>query len=115
MTNWLKGKWVARQVKQPRPLPVGMKEFDEWADRLITGSMLPADKESLKFALASLVLTIGPTESHKPDAFFIHGLRKAAANQIAHAKMQEMHASAKERLTKEDKALSLVKPPEEAS
>ena len=47
-------------------------------------------RESQKFTLATMIMHLGPTESHKEDAFFIHTLRKAAANEVAHAKMMEL-------------------------
>lgn len=93
---------IVAGIMEPKSLPVGMTEFEEWANRIILGSLLQADTESMKFTLASMILSLGPTESHKPDAYFIHGLRKAAANQIAHANQQAIHKAAKERLAKEE-------------
>lgn len=77
-------KEILRQMNEPRPLPMGMKEFDEWAERILSGAMVPStDKESLKAVLASMLLALGQTEDHKPDAYFIHLLRKAATNEVA--------------------------------
>lgn len=112
---------LVKQMNEPMPLPVGMTEFDGWAKRIIQGSMLQADEESMRFTLASMILTLGPTESHKPDAHFIHGLRKAAANQIAYANQQAIHKAAKDRLAKNELlkavgtggSLSLVKEADE--
>lgn len=89
---------ITSQLNEPRPLPMGRKEFDEWSHRVITGAMLPqaADEDaesfynSQKFAIAGMIMHLGPTESHKPDAFFIHSLRKVACNQVAHTLMQEI-------------------------
>jgi len=95
---------IADQLTTPRPLPTGMQEFEEWSDRIISGTLLTADAESMKFALANLILHLGPTESHKPDGYFIHSLRKYACNQIADAKRQEISAKAKARLAAEEAA-----------
>src|SRR6185312_2319412 len=75
---------IAQQLLEPRPLPLGRQEFQDWSDRLISGAMLPIDseadpeifKDSQRFALADMIMHLGPTESHKPDSFFIHSLRK---------------------------------------
>lgn len=82
-------KAVIGQMNEPRPLPMGQKEFVEWTDRIISGALIPCDdRESLVGALSAMLMNLGPTESHKPDAFFIHSLRKAATNQVAHANFQ---------------------------
>lgn len=89
---------IVDQLNEQRPLPMGRKEFDDWSQRLIAGSMLPPasdeDAESFyksqQFALANMIMHLGPTESHKPDAHFIHAMRKVVANQVAHTMMQEI-------------------------
>lgn len=89
---------ILAQMNEPRPLPLGRKEFGEWAHRIIGGACLPVVEgedpiafiESQKFALATMIMHLGPTESHKPDAYFIHSLRKSASNQVAHTLLQEM-------------------------
>lgn len=93
---------------------MGRKEFEEWSDRIIAGAMLTATAESQKFTLANLLLHLGPTESHKEDAFFIHSLRKFAVNQIADTMRCDIRDTAKARLDKEEqeKKLKLVEPGE---
>lgn len=95
---------IKSQLNERRPLPMGRKEFEEWSDRIISGAMLEATPESQKFTLANLLLHLGPTESHKEDAFFIHSLRKFAVNQVADAMRIEIRDTAKERLAKEEEA-----------
>lgn len=105
------------QMNEPRPLPMGRKEFEEWSDRIISGALIPnaAGKvfqiaglegdeddyavhyESQQFALANMLMHLGPTESHKPDAYFIHSLRKFAINQVADTIRKELHEKAKAR------------------
>lgn len=97
---------ILEQLNEPRPLPMGRKEFDEWADRLISGALVTADAPSQKFALANMLLHLGPTESHKPDAHFIHSLRKFAVNQVADAVRKELHEEAKARTAAEEAAKS---------
>ncbi len=104
-TNATSKTKIIDQMNESRPLPMGRKEFDEWSERIIAGALIPnaAGKvfqiagleawdpdseysihlEGQKFALANMLMHLGPTESHKPDAFFIHSLRKFAINQVA--------------------------------
>lgn len=96
---------ILEQMNEPRPLPLGRQEFEEWSDRIISGACIPggeedpiAFKEGQKSALAHMIMHAKPTESHIADAHFIHSLRKAAANQVAHAIAQELLDKAKKRL-----------------
>lgn len=82
---------IVDQMNEPRPLPMGVAEFDAWAERIIAGALIPTeDKDSLIAALATMLMNLGPTEDHKPDAYFIHALRKAATNEIAHHVFQDI-------------------------
>lgn len=85
---------IRDQLREPRPLPTGMTEFEEWSDRIISGTMLTAEKDSLKFALASMLRSLPATEDHKEDIFFIKHLRRSAVEQIALAKMQALKEAA---------------------
>jgi hypothetical protein len=115
------------QMLDPMPLPMGRKEFDEWAVRIISGALVPNEDgmyvyhnypdatdeqkrkldiflDSQMFALANMLLHLGPTESHKPDAFFIHSLRKFAVNQVADTVRKQLHEVAKARTKAEEDA-----------
>lgn len=95
---------IVAQMSEPRPLPMGITEFNIWSDRLIAGAMVTATVESQKATLASMILHLGPTEDHKPDAYFIHSLRKLAANQVANEVFTQIRQQVKERLAKEEQA-----------
>jgi hypothetical protein len=102
---------IIEQMNEPRALPMGRKDFEEWADRIISGALIPGGSddpdvfvESQKFTLANMLLHLGPTESHKPDAHFIHSLRKFAINQVADTVRKELHEEAKARTQAEEKA-----------
>ncbi len=78
-------------IHEPRALPMGVKEFHEWSERIISGALVPgATEDSLKFALAEMIMHMPPTESHQADIVFIHRLRKGAANQVAFQMMHEL-------------------------
>lgn len=81
---------MTEQFLEKNPLPIGRKEFEIWSDRIIEAAVVEAEKDSLKYSLAAMVMHLGPTEAFREDAFFILQLRKAAANQTAHAMMQEL-------------------------
>lgn len=100
---------IIDQMNEPRALPMGLSEFHQWSDRIISGAVVPGGKEdpevflqSQKFALANMLMHLGPTESHKPDAFFIHSLRKFAVNQVADTIRKELHEAAKARTAAEE-------------
>ena len=80
----------------PTPLPVGVTEFNQWADSIIELSGRFADDASLRQALANMVIHASPlkgTDTPRasiPKAFFVKGLRKGAANQVASYVFQEI-------------------------
>lgn len=74
----------------PRRLPVGMTEFDKFADRIIRLSGEFADRDSMKFAIASQVIHLGPQKAYVADRFFIKSMVKAAANQVASQAFQDI-------------------------
>lgn len=102
--SWTPKEVIIDQMNEPRPLPMGRADFEEWANRIISGALIPGgeeDKEAFiegqKFALANMIMHLGPTESHKPDAYFIHQLRKVAVNQVADSMRVELREAAKAR------------------
>lgn len=108
---------ILDQLNEPRPLPIGRAEFEAWSDRIISGAMMKAGegdgdaaifKKSQVYALAGMLMHLGPTESHKPDAYFIHSLRKYAINQTAHTILQEINIERKAVLAAQE-GLKVVK------
>lgn len=82
-------------------LPVGVTEFHEWADRIISGSMLPATPESLKYALSVMICELPVSCNAETDAYFIQRLRKSAANQVAIYYREKIFPEVKARLAQE--------------
>lgn len=74
----------------PTSLPVGMKEFDAFSKSivLLVGNL--ADEDSLKFAMSSMIMHLGPQRSTIPKNYFVQSLRKTAANQVAHAVLMDL-------------------------
>src|ERR1700678_3842729 len=86
---------ISDQMREQTPLPLGMTEFDEWSNRIISGALVTADHDSQKFALASMIKMMGPTEDHKEDIFFMKSLRRSAMEQIATAVQHQIRDAAK--------------------
>lgn len=82
-------------MTEMRALPMGRAEFEAWSDRIISGALVAADARSLKFALANMILHLGPTEDHKEDIYFIKHLRKVSVNQVADAIANEIREEKK--------------------
>lgn len=99
---------ISDQMSEPRPLPMGVKDFHEWADRIISGAMVPAEPLSLKFALAEMIMHLKPTQDFCDDAYFIHCLRKGAVNQVAFAMMQEIRESRKIALARAEESSQTI-------
>lgn len=100
---------IVDQMTEPRPLPMGRAEFEVWSDRIIAGGLCTADRSSQRFVLANMLMHLGPTECHKPDAHFIHSLRKFAVNQVADEIRQEIFKETKARKEAEE---AQVAPPQ---
>lgn len=79
-------------------LPVGMTEFNEFADRIISKAGNFADRDSMVYALA-MELIHGDPKTQFSDDYFVTRLRKVAANQVASQAVNEIkqkHAEAQE-------------------
>lgn len=89
-------------LTEKRALPVGIKEFHEWSDRIISGACLTATPESQKFALANILINLQATVAFEADIYFIHCLRKTAVNQVADGIRNMIREDAKARLAAEE-------------
>lgn len=102
-------KAILNQLTERRPLPMGRQEFEEWSDRIISGALIPgATPASQKFALADMLLHLGPTVAFEQDGYFINCLRKFAVNQVADTMRKEIREQEKARLEAEKHAAELL-------
>lgn len=76
----------------PTKLPVGLAEFNMWADSIIELGGQYADQDSLRFAIASMVIHLPAGTGTIPKNHFVKGLRKSAANQVASQVFQDIKA-----------------------
>ena len=96
---------IVSQLDEVRALPIGRDQFMEWSDRIISGALVDADHDSQRFALASMILQLGPNDAFKADKHFVAQMRKVAANQTAHTMAQEFKAAAQARFEAEKASL----------
>lgn len=64
------------------PLPIGITDFNTWADDIVDLYDLP-NNDSIRFTLASIILNVKETEAFKPKHDFFLLIRTAMAKQVA--------------------------------
>jgi hypothetical protein len=67
----------------PSKLPVGITEFEAFSSEIIELAGKYADIDSLKFAIASMIIHADARFGALPKNYFVVRLRKVAANQVA--------------------------------
>ncbi len=78
------------------PLPVGLTEFNAWADSVIELAGNYSDRDSMAQALCNMIMHAGPKKGTDmprgriPKNYFVNALRKGAANQVASYYFQEI-------------------------
>lgn len=86
--------WFYKQVNKfrsffPRQLPVGLSEYETWSASIIKAYDLP-DNESVRWALANMILHTAPTACDKPGRYYGRSALKSMANQVAAHVIQEL-------------------------
>lgn len=74
----------------PTKLPVGLPQFEAWADSIIELAGDYADHDSMRYAIASNLIHLPHNKASVPKAYFVNALRKAAANQVASFVFQDI-------------------------
>lgn len=84
-------KYVLTVLKSfiPGLLPVGITEFTAWSNDIILLTNF-ADVDSLRFAIASMVIHLPANTWLISKHHFVRGLRKSAANQVASQVFQDI-------------------------
>ncbi len=89
-------KFFKNKLEVTRELPIGMKEFEIWSDRIISQSAITQIEDpkkairGFKWVLAEMIMHLGPREAFKEDGHFVLGLRKGAVNETAVAVMRKI-------------------------
>lgn len=99
-------KRIMNQIKGliPTAVPVGMSEFQTWADSILDTYPLPADSDSIKFSLATVIMHLGPTAAYRSKFYFFLVLRAGMAKQVAGAVFQDIKLKQMARLKAEQEA-----------
>jgi len=96
----------------PSLLPTGTEAFHKWSDKLIETYPMPTeDKDSLKFALATTIMHLGPQDHHKANEYFYRTIVAGASKQVAHSVFTDIKLSQKaaaEKLAAEELAAKNV-------
>jgi hypothetical protein len=80
----------------PSKLPVGLTEFHKFADSVLELTGKFADEDSMKFAIASMIIHAPAGKDSLPKNHFVQGLRKSAANQVASQVFQDIKTKQQE-------------------
>lgn len=106
---------LVRKIRSffPSAVPIGMTEFNKWADDIIELSGAPKNETS-KFALSAILIhSFKPHEAYIPKNLLKKHLMKGMANQVAGEFMWEQKEKQKaEEAKKKAEALAAQKPAE---
>lgn len=73
----------------PSPVPQGITEFESWAKSIIDLYGFP-DNDSVRFALATMILHSGPTAAATSKRYFGLMVKAGAAKQVASQVFQDI-------------------------
>lgn len=79
----------------PSPVPQGVTEFEVWAKSIIDIYGFP-DNDSVRFALATMILHSGPSAAYAPKHRFAIMVKAGAAKQVASFVFQEIKTKQKQ-------------------
>lgn len=84
-------KKLFKKIKSyfPQRLPVGVTAFNFWADEIIVLAKCP-NNDSFKFALATMIINLGPTRNKAPKNYFVKALQAGMAKQVASGIMYDL-------------------------
>lgn len=90
----------------PSNLPVGKTEMSEFLNDIIELSGEYADRTSMEFAIASILIHAPSDKAALPKKYFVDRLRKSAANQVASQVFQDIK-TAQDKQKAEDTAVKV--------
>lgn len=86
------GKFFQRLLARfPTAVPMGVSDFNDWADSIINLYGFP-NNDSVRFALATIIMHLGPTAAYKSKHYFAVTIKAAAAKQVAGQVFQDLKA-----------------------
>jgi hypothetical protein len=93
----------------PSLTPVGLTEFNQWADSIIKTYNPPGNDVSIRFGLSAMLMRLNPTEAYKSKRFFALCLHKGAAAQVAAYVMEQIKEEQLQRQKEEEQAAAAEK------
>lgn len=93
--------WKKFMFRFPVQLPVGNESLISFCDQLFDTYDLP-NHPSYHHAVATMILQQSPVTDRMPPSFFARSIRKAMANEVAFARIQELKKMDKDERPKED-------------
>lgn len=97
----------------PELLPIGLSDYDAWADSIITTYEFP-DNDSIRFSLAVMILHLSSTAAYKSKRYFALCLHKGMSNQVVSQVMQDLKAKQEQQLKKSAEATAALVAPADA-
>lgn len=93
----------------PSAVPLGIAEFEGWASDIISTYDFP-NNDSVRFALATMILHSGPTAAFVSKRYFALMVKAGAAKQIASQVFQDIKIKQQAEATAQNTAASNVQP-----
>lgn len=106
----IKKKLIQLRYKFDSKLPIGVTEFNEFCDSIIHTYDLP-DFLSYRHSIATMIMHLGETATHKPKAWFAKCITNAMAKEVAFEMIQKLKKEMQEKFEAEKKALEEKKEP----
>lgn len=97
----------------PSKLPVGMTELEKFIDDIIELSGKYADRDSMAFAIDSILIHAPSHSGSLSKNYFVVRLRKSAANQVASQSFQDIKIRQAEALAAAQKQVEVTTTPVE--
>jgi hypothetical protein len=77
------------RARFPSPVPQGVEEFENWAKSIIDLYGFP-DNDSVRFAVATMILHSGPSAAYVPKHYWATMIKAGAAKQVASQVFQDI-------------------------
>lgn len=92
----------------PRQLPKTTDEFNAFCDEIIATYPGIPDDDDTRFAIATMMMHLGPLTTHMSHAYFIKSLYKSFTNEVAFERLEEYKKNAKEKAELKREADKLI-------
>jgi hypothetical protein len=84
----------------PEKLPVGLTAYNQFTDSIIELAGPYADKDSMRFAISTMIIHLSQDHGSVSKQLFVRRLRKVAANQVASAVINDIKQRQAEEIAK---------------